>query len=228
VSRSPAVTPAGRARARKGEGELLHTEILDAAERLLIETGSEEAVSIRRIADAVGVTPPSIYLHFADKDELLFAVCERQFAELDRVMQEAVVGVADPVDELYRRGKAYVRFGLEHPEEYRILFMRGVNHGMGAPDEDEARIRNASSFDHLVEAVARAVESGALPKGSDPRVVALELWSVVHGVTSLLIAKPMFDWPDAEAFTDHVLTATCAGLMATAPFSEPRRRRSPR
>ena len=214
----------GRTRARRGEGELLHTQILDAAERLLIETGSEEAVSIRRIAEAVGVTPPSIYLHFADKDELLFAVCERQFAELDRVMQAAVVGVDDPIDELYRRGKAYVRFGLEHPEQYRILFMRGASHDAS----DEARIRDASSFEHFVEAVANAVESGALPKGSDPRVVALELWSVVHGITSLLIAKPMFEWPDADALTDHLLTAACAGLMAIPPFSEPRRRRSHR
>ncbi|MBV8385894.1 MAG: TetR/AcrR family transcriptional regulator, partial [Acidimicrobiia bacterium] len=117
-----APAPAGRTRARKGEGELLHSEILDAAERLLIETGSEEAVSIRRIAEAVGVTPPSIYLHFADKDELLLAVCERQFGELHRVMEAAVEGVDDPVEAVYRRGKAYVRFGLDHPEQYRILF----------------------------------------------------------------------------------------------------------
>ena len=107
--------PAGRTRARRGEGELLHTQILDAAERLLIETGNEEAVSIRRIAEAVGVTPPSIYLHFADKEELIFAVCERQFEALDRVVEEAVIGIDDPVEELYARGKAYVRFGLEHP-----------------------------------------------------------------------------------------------------------------
>src|SRR5207248_11518684 len=123
-----AAPPPRRTRARRGEGELLRTQILDAAERLLIETGSEEAVSIRRIAEAVGVTPPSIYLHFADKDELIFAVCERQFEALDRVMDEAVVGIEDPLEELYARGKAYVRFGLDHPEEYRILFMRAGNH----------------------------------------------------------------------------------------------------
>ncbi|MBV9041144.1 MAG: TetR/AcrR family transcriptional regulator [Acidimicrobiia bacterium] len=217
---------AGRTRARKGEGELLHSEILDAAERLLIETGSEEAVSIRRIAEAVGVTPPSIYLHFADKDELLLAVCERQFGELHRVMEEAVEGVDDPVEAVYRRGKAYVRFGLDHPEQYRILFMRAADHTMDAPDE--ARVRDASAFHHFVDAVASAIDSGALPKGSDPVVVALELWSVVHGITSLLISKPMFDWPDADALTDHLLTAACAGLMATPPFSAPPTRRRSR
>jgi AcrR family transcriptional regulator len=217
---------AGRTRARRGEGELLHTQILDAAQRLLIETGSEEAVSIRRIAEAVGVTPPSIYLHFADKDELIFAVCERQFEALDRMMQEAVVGIDDALDELYARGKAYVRFGLEHPEEYRILFMRVGSHAPGA--DDEGRIRRASAFDHLVEAVARCVEAGALPKGSEPFSVALELWAVVHGLTSLVISKPMFSWPDVDALSDHLLTATCAGLQSTPAFVPPKRGRARR
>jgi AcrR family transcriptional regulator len=214
--------PAGRARARRGEGELLHTEILDAAERLLIETGSEEAVSIRRIADSVGVTPPSIYLHFADKDELLFAVCERQFEELDRVMEQAVLGFDDPLDELFQRGKAYVRFGLEHPEQYRILFLRGGSHAAAATDE--SRIRRASAFDHMVDAVGRCVTDGVFPESTDPTTVALELWAVVHGLTSLIISKPMFSWPDADALTDHLLVATCTGLQAVPPFRSTSRR----
>jgi AcrR family transcriptional regulator len=78
-----------RTRARRGEGERLRGQILEAAERLLVEAGDEQAVTIRDVAEAVGVTPPSVYLHFADKDELLFAISERNFAELDRVTEEA-------------------------------------------------------------------------------------------------------------------------------------------
>jgi AcrR family transcriptional regulator len=67
------LTPAAsRRRARKGEGELLREEILDAAEALLIEKGHPDAVSIRAVAARVGVSPPAIYLHFADKDELFY------------------------------------------------------------------------------------------------------------------------------------------------------------
>jgi AcrR family transcriptional regulator len=61
-----------RPRLPRGEGRRLRGEIMAAAERLLIDTGSQEAVSIRAVADAVGVTPPSIYRHFADKSELIF------------------------------------------------------------------------------------------------------------------------------------------------------------
>ena len=65
-----------RARLPRGEGALLREEILRATDELLIETASEEAVSIRAVAAKVGVTAPSIYRHFEDKDALMFAVCE--------------------------------------------------------------------------------------------------------------------------------------------------------
>ena len=77
-----------RSRSRRGEGEHLRDEILAAAERILIETNDQSALSIRAIAAAVGVTPPSIYLHFADRNDLVFAVCERHAEQLDRAMAD--------------------------------------------------------------------------------------------------------------------------------------------
>ncbi len=72
-----------RARSRKGEGRRLREEILDATEALLLETGAAEQVSIRAVADAVGVTPPSIYRHFPDKDTLIYEVWDRRCGTLD-------------------------------------------------------------------------------------------------------------------------------------------------
>src|SRR5262249_4490602 len=118
-----ASTVRARPRSRRGEGEKLRDDLLDATERLMLESGDADAVSIRAIADAVGVTPPSIYLHFPDKESLIFAVCERHFEAFDLVIEEAGNSTDDPVESLRRRGQAYVRFGLENPEPYRILFM---------------------------------------------------------------------------------------------------------
>ena len=87
------VAPARRSRSRRGEGEHLRDEILAAAERILIETNDQAALSIRAIAAAVGVTPPSIYLHFADRNDLVFAVCERHAEHLEQAMTEAAAGV---------------------------------------------------------------------------------------------------------------------------------------
>ena len=78
-----------RARARKGEGDQLRAEILAATADLLLATGSEEAVSIRAVADAVGVTAPSIYRHFPDKNHLIFEVCLSSFNGLSDAVEAA-------------------------------------------------------------------------------------------------------------------------------------------
>ena len=205
------MTPATkRARARRGEGDLLRTDILAAAETLLIQTGDEGAVSVRAIADAAGVTPPSIYLHFADKTELLAAVCEARFRDFDRYLEEAAAGVADPLEALRARGRAYVRFGLEHPEHYRILFM--TRPGAERPPVEVEHLPGLTAFSHLVDDVARAIDAGALTPG-DPFLVATGLWTNVHGMTSLLIARPDFPWPERERLVEHVLEVAVRGLL---------------
>jgi AcrR family transcriptional regulator len=198
-------TSPARPRARRGEGERLREEILLATERLLIKTGDQDSVSVRAIARAVGVTPPSIYLHFADKAELLFAVCARHFLALDESMETAAVGATDPLEALRLRGRAYVRFGLDHPEQYRVLFMsRPSAKPVGwTPD---AMLENAA-FTHHLDAVVRA-----FPDHDDTYVVAIGLWAGVHGVVSLLLSQPDFPWPDLDSLVDHVLTTQARGL----------------
>jgi AcrR family transcriptional regulator len=200
--------PATRRRAKRGQGELLRADILAAAEQLLIKTGDQGAVSIRAIADAAGVTPPSIYLHFADKTELLGAVCEARFADLSRSMQEATQGIADPLEVLWAIGRAYVRFGLENPEHYRIMFMtRPLAEGLPLD-----RLPGLTAFGYVVEAVARCMDAGAVAAG-DPFLVATNLWTAVHGVTSLLIARPDFPWPDFDRLMGLILDVQSKGLQ---------------
>jgi AcrR family transcriptional regulator len=190
----------------------LRADLLTATERLMIETGSAEAVSIRAIADAVGVTPPSIYLHFPDKDSLILAVCERHFEAFDSVIEDAGRSTDDPVESLRRRGGAYVRFGLENPEPYRILFMtRNEN----AQQQDIVGGAGGRAFHHLVDAVQRCIDAGAF-RPVDPVLAATGVWAAVHGVTSLLISLPGFPWPDIDAVVDHVCTIQNFGLSEPA------------
>jgi AcrR family transcriptional regulator len=196
-----------RERARRGEGERLRHEIVEAGKRLLFETGDEEAVTIRAVAKAVGVSPPSIYLHFADKQSLLLAVCEDTFDDLDTYIEKAVAGIDDLADELRARGAAYVRFGLENPEQYRILFMTrpvGLHPGDAIPASE--------AFDHHLAAMERAAEAGMFAPGTDALQAALTVWAGVHGITSLLIAKPTFEWGDRDALIEGVLATLIRGL----------------
>ena len=174
----------------------------------MIETGSADAVSIRAIAEAVGVTPPSIYLHFPDKSSLILAVCERHFEVFDSVIEEAGASTDDPVESLRRRGRAYVHFGLENPEPYRILFMTRTE---GSEQYQAASGAGARAFQHLVDAVRRCIDAGAF-EPVEPVVAATCVWAAVHGVTSLLISMPGFPWPDVEDLVDHVCRIQNRGL----------------
>ena len=182
-------------------------------------------MSIRAIADEVGVSPPAIYLHFADKDELLFAVCARHFAALDERVVAAVEGIDDPVEKLRVLARAYVQFGLDQREPYRILFM-GNPHGV--PEHiDVDELRSTPPFSRLVDAVEEAIAADAIDD-ADPLLVATGLWAMVHGVTSLAISMSAFPAMGIDALLDHVCHAQLAGLGdVSAPAARPRTRATP-
>lgn len=202
------VQPLRRRRAPRGSGEQLRDEILDATTDLLLETGHEKSVSIRCVAQRVGVTPPSIYLHFADKEALLDAVCARYFERLDGVMRTAADDQPTTVDRLWAQGMAYVRFALQTPELYRIAFM-----GEPRPGSDVDLALNSSAFVHLSDSVRSLIDEGVYPQ-CDVTVAALELLAVAHGLAALLISRPYLPFGDVEGFADRVLRAACAGRIA--------------
>ncbi|TLH57952.1 TetR/AcrR family transcriptional regulator [Mycolicibacterium neoaurum] len=196
-----------RRRAARGSGDQLRDEVLDAATELLLETGHAKAVSIRAVAARVGVTPPSIYLHFADKDALLDAVCARYYEKLDEEMQRVAADQTSTIEVLRAQGLAYVRFARQTPELYRIATM-----GEGNPDSDVDVTLASSAFVHMRASVEALMAEGIYPQG-DSTAAALELWAAVHGVAALLIAKPYLPWGDAEEFADRVLSAVCCGRI---------------
>jgi len=198
-----------RRRAPRGSGDLLRDEILDAATQLLLDVGHAKAVSIRLLAERVGVTPPSIYLHFQDKDALLDAVCARYFEKLDEEMQRVSAMPADTVEVLRAQGLAYIRFATENPELYRIATM-----GEWKSNSNVDAALASSAFEHITATVKALMGEGVLAAG-DPTGIALELWSAAHGVAALLIAKPHLPFGDPQEFADRVLRAVFSGQMVT-------------
>ena len=199
-----------RQRARKGEGDKLRAEILRVAERLLVKAGSKDDVSIRAIADECKCTPPAIYMHFADKDQLFLEVCSQRFREMDEVIERAARDARDPLEGLRLRGGAYVRFGLEHPEAYRLLMMTLHDGNIDEPGMEAGR----DAFLHMVESVDRCVKTGALGD-VDAYETSLVLWAAIHGLTSLLISFPNFHWGDIDRLIDLVLDVQIEGLLST-------------
>jgi AcrR family transcriptional regulator len=206
------VTVAPRSRARKGEGDKLRERLLEATEDLLIGAADPDAVSVRAIATAAQCTPPSIYLHFADKDELLMEACERRFADLERYARDAAEGSDDPLESLRLRARAYIRFGLEHPQHYRLLMT--TVHEKSLEELDWETSSGVKAFMNLVGAVQRCIDAGSLPPDEEPQKVALGLWATMHGITSLLITFPNLDWGDREELIDHLLDVHIEGVLS--------------
>jgi AcrR family transcriptional regulator len=202
--------PVRRSRSRRGQGEQLRDEILAAAERILVETNDQAALSIRAIASAVGVTPPSIYLHFADRNDLVFAVCERHAEHLEQAMAEAAEGVAEPWERIRRRGYAYLRWGLANPEHYRILMMSRPDH---TPDRLlDGRLADTAGLVPAAEDIAAAVAAGGLVAKGDPVETIEVLWMMIHGMVSLLISKPEFPFGPVDEVYERMFDLAYRGL----------------
>ncbi len=198
-------TSSRRHRAARGQGEALRGEILAAARDLLAETGNQEAVSVRAVAQRVGVTTPSIYLHFKDKDDLLDAVCAEVFEALAVALAEASASHDDPLERLFAQGKAYVRFALEKPEHYRLAFM------ISGEPRNVDDVLSDNCFVQLLGTVQECIDAGILPAGPGQLQLGLDLWSAAHGLASLLIYKPWFPWGEVDEAVERVLRECLIG-----------------
>jgi AcrR family transcriptional regulator len=204
------VNPAVRRRAPRGQGDQLRAEILTAAAELLTETGREEDVSIRAVAERVGVTPPSIYLHFPDKEALLDAVVVEAFTDLHEAMTAAGTSSDDVMVALAAQGRAYIAFARSRPEHYRLMFMRRPGPGLQMPTE--AEITAVAGLSTVIDTVRLAQERRAISPDEDAVRVAMTLWAAVHGIAGLLIAKPHFPWGDEDELIERVIAMSLRGI----------------
>jgi AcrR family transcriptional regulator len=195
-----------RSRAKRGDGGRLREELLQAAEALLEDAG-EDAVTIRAVAQAVGVSIPSVYLHFDNRQELLHTVCLGVWDELARQMRGTDTATTDPLAELHRRSVAYIRFGLDHPLRYRLV-------ATGPATAATQQVADAC-FRFLRDTVQRCVDADVLH--GDVTALTRSICACLHGAVSLLILQQTSNWPDDIAqFADDVATVASQGAVALA------------
>jgi AcrR family transcriptional regulator len=188
--------------------------ILDAARSRFLTKGVE-ATTMRGIAGDAGLTATAIYHHFRDKDALLEELCLRDFRALAVALQR-IGRIEHPPERIRRMGLAYVDFALEHPAQYRFMFMATrpvppmdtVKHGN--PEED--------AYAFLQLTCAEGIAAGCFrPELDDPDELAQILWSGVHGLASLAIAHsndPWISWRDPRETARALTDAMIRGLTA--------------
>ena len=189
-------------RKAKGQGGERREEILAAAVKLFASEGVH-AVSTRQIAQAVGVSQPTLYAYFPTKDAILDEACQMAFAQLGARVRQAVAQAAAGENEMAVIGREYIRFGLEQPDAYRIAFMmEGAQHMAPATPETMAGL---SAFMVLRDHVARtfAVDEPTVD------LISQSCWATMHGLVSLLIARPHFPWTDVDRLAEVQVDAAC-------------------
>lgn len=196
-----------RPRNLRGEGEKLRDEIVDAAVKVLSALGPEEPFSLRSVAKMAKIAAPSVYIHFADRNALLLAVLEKLFAEQVAIRAAAEMNAAKAGggawERLLARSLAVVRFGVEHPGHYKVLF-----EGRVVPRLDDPNVANFGRplLERSVELI-REIPSQSGRVSDDPERLSLLLWSGLHGVISLRINKPALEWPSATELADQITRA---------------------
>lgn len=191
--------------------------IVDAARDLFAAHGYE-AVTMRKIADSIGYSATTIYNHFADKLQLMRELCNGDFRKLAHEMRD-VAQLPDPLDRLRETGRGYVRFALNHPNSYRLMFM--TPHPALLDDSPEAQAMKGNpeqdAYALLKRVVTDCMEAGRLrPEYKDADLVAQLLWSGVHGLISLLIVMGNDDWVDwrpVDQLVEKMLDVQMNGLM---------------
>jgi AcrR family transcriptional regulator len=195
----------------------LREEIVEAAGKLLEQSGSEAAVTLRAVAREIGISAPSIYPHFANPGEIINAVLARAFDALLARLRVAVQDEKDPVARLRAVAHAYVAFAAEQPHRYRVLFERHRPRGAAPAKKSETveHMVGADAFAVLLDAVRGCVAAGASTAPS-PLAAAIELWVALHGYVTLRVNDPRFPWPDTDELLETLITRL-AWIEATPP-----------
>ena len=168
-------------------------EILTAALKLFAEHGVH-TVTTRQIAAAVGISQPSLYSFFPNKQALEAEVCVRAFDELTSRLTEGLDSLKRGRCNIRELGRIYVDFGLTRRDAYRLAFMVEKSEPVAAASSSGESILEASSksFHVLREALGFTLGAGLPPH--ELELLAQSLWAALHGLISLLLARPLFPW----------------------------------
>jgi len=172
-----------------------------------VEAQGIEALTLRAVALRLGVSRTALYRHFADKGALLGAVAAEGF----RTLRAALVGAWEAEGRgrkgFVAMGEAYVRFALDHPSHYRVMFG-----GFALPPDPALADPAGSAFQALVDALVEQQERGEV-RDDPPLMLALHVWSLVHGVAMLALDGQLgAGGPPPSAVTQFALERLLSGI----------------
>jgi AcrR family transcriptional regulator len=199
----------------------LREALVEAARRLIAERGPL-GFTLIEAARAANVSPAAPYRHFRDRHALLVEVARRGFAAFSARLRGAAESGGPPREAFSRLGAAYLAFAREEPGYYGAMFMAGIDMAKDCPPPPS----DGNAFDALVGSMSRMFESLGRKPDMDPRLLALQVWSMSHGVATLSAARALPEnvpGVTPETILDKAVTALIRGALAPAadPVTKP-------
>jgi len=196
----------------------LRRVLLDEALLVIGEKGVE-GLSLREIATRAGVSHAAPYHHFADKSALIHALAREGMEILDTSMASAERAAdGDARQRLLGIGMAYVMFAAEHPDHYAAFTAPEMQ--LAAAESADSGGGSGNTWGRLMGAVLACQRAGDLPSG-DPLLLAVYLWSLVHGLAELWRTGPLPRLPHAagglEPLAQQVLETALGSLRCDDP-----------
>src|SRR5213596_603242 len=176
--------------------------VVQATIRLLAEQGPS-AIKARTVASASGLSTMAVYHHFGGIAELIRAVVDQGFKELDKAFSRVPV-TDDPLADLFALALTCRRFARENPHLYDLMFGLSTRRATYRPLPDsDVRLSGRSpafrgAYVHLAEACERLVVSGRV-RQQEPEAIGAQLWSFVHGCITLELADHFVEFADPVA-----------------------------
>lgn len=180
--------------------------LIAAAEHLFAEHGPD-GVTMRQLASALGVSPMTPYRYFKDKDAILAAVRASGFARFAAALEAATKASQDGVDLTASTGRAYVKFALENPDAYRLMFDFSQPNEADYPELVEATARSRAMMIRHAEGLVKAGEAEG-----DPEMIAHILWASLHGGLVLQMAGKLSPTIDYSALRREAFATILRGL----------------
>ena len=208
--------PVRRRKLPKGSGAALRSEILTAAEHIFVRDGYEGA-SVRKIAAEVGVSSTALYMHFDGKGQILCEIAARAVGELIAKTEALAAEPSTSIARVRAMIGAYVQFALDHPNAYQLVFGQPLHLSVAQLAHIEELGQRC--YAPFLAAIAAAFEESGVTS-TTPDLGAQIAWATAHGVTSLQITKPNFQWEaEPRALCEAAVDALFGGRLVWGAHS---------
>ena len=191
---------------RQGAG--LSRELIVATAREMIEAEGLGELSLRRLADRLGVTATALYKHVESKSDLLRSVAAGEFERFARHL-EGGASPALPLDRLRWFARSYVDFARESPRLYPVLFLFPPNVEAG---ETTGELPSATdAFRYGLEPIRDAMDAGEL-EDRDPLLAGLTMWTAMHGAAEVALMGMGLGREREDQLIESLIECVIAGL----------------